>query len=79
MVTPQQIQDWIETGLTGSIAKVSGDGQHFEALIVCADFAGKSRIQRHQMVYTALGDRMKSEIHALSMKTVTTEEVQNQS
>ncbi len=79
MVTPQQIQDWIETGLTGSIAKVSGDGQHFEALIVSADFAGKSRIQRHQMVYTALGDRMKSEIHALSMKTVTAEEVQNQS
>jgi acid stress-induced BolA-like protein IbaG/YrbA len=78
MVTPEQIQEWIELGLTGSIAKVSGDGQHFEALIVCADFTGKSRIQRHQMVYTALGERMKSEIHALSMKTVTAEEVEDQ-
>ncbi len=78
MVTPQQIQDWIELGLTGSTAKVSGDGQHFEALIVCADFAGKTRIQRHQLVYAALGDRMKSEIHALSMKTVTAEEIQSQ-
>ena len=78
MVTPQQIQDWIELGLADSIAKVSGDGQHFEALIVCPNFSGKTRIQRHQMVYAALGDRMKSEIHALSMKTVTAEEIQSQ-
>ena len=79
MVTPEQIQHWIEQGRTDSAAKVSGDGQHFEAVIVCADFSGKTRIQRHQMVYAALGDRMKSEIHALSMKTVTTEEIQIQS
>ncbi|MBT5031783.1 MAG: BolA/IbaG family iron-sulfur metabolism protein [Proteobacteria bacterium] len=77
MTTPEQIQDWIEQGLADSNAKVTGDGHHFEALILCADFAGKSSIQRHQMVYAALGDRMKSEIHALSMKTMTAEEMQD--
>ena len=77
MTTPEQIQDWIEQGLADSNAKVTGDGQHFEALVLCADFAGKNSIQRHQMVYAALGDRMKSEIHALSMKTMTAEEMQD--
>lgn len=53
---------------------VDGDGQHFEALIVCEAFAGKSRVQRHQAVYAVLGDRMRQEIHALSMKTMTPDE-----
>jgi len=53
---------------------VVGDGQHFEAIIVSNEFAGKSRVQQHQVVYRALGDRMKSEIHALSMKTFTPEQ-----
>lgn len=54
--------------------QVVGDGQHFEAIIVSNEFAGKSRVQQHQVVYRALGDRMKSEIHALSMKTFTPEQ-----
>lgn len=54
--------------------QVVGDGQHFEAIIVSNEFAGKSRVQQHQIVYRALGDRMKSEIHALSMKTFTPEQ-----
>ena len=78
MVTPEDIQGWIVAGLPGTEAAVEGDGAHFDAVIVNPDFAGKSRIQRHQMVYRALGDRMKSEIHALSMKTLTPEEKQNQ-
>ena len=45
------------------------DGQHFEAVIVSPLFTGKSKVQQHQLVYWALGDRMRSEIHALSMKT----------
>jgi acid stress-induced BolA-like protein IbaG/YrbA len=53
---------------------VQGDGQHFEAVIVSAQFAGKRPIQRHQMVYAVLGDRMREEIHALSMRTLTPEE-----
>ena len=55
---------------------MDGDGQHFTALIVSPAFAGKRLIQRHQLVYAALGDRMKAEIHALSMKTLTPEEYQ---
>ncbi|MEQ1837011.1 MAG: BolA family protein, partial [Candidatus Nitrotoga sp.] len=44
------------------------------AVVVSAEFVGKSRIQRHQRVYQALGDRMREEIHALSMKTYTPQE-----
>lgn len=75
MVNPEDIQSWISQGLENSQVTVQGDGQHFEADIVCADFEGKSRIQRHQMVYAVLGDKMKSEIHALSMKTRTPDEI----
>lgn len=74
MVSPEDIKKWIEEGLQGSTATVEGDGHHFEAVIVCPDFAGKSMIQQHQMVYSALGDKMKAEIHALSMKTLTPEQ-----
>ncbi len=74
MVTPRDIKGWIEQNLADSQVEIDGDGHHFEAVIVCPGFAGKSRIQQHQMVYAALGDRMKSEIHALSMKTLTPEE-----
>ena len=52
------------------------NGQHFTALIVSPAFAGKRPIQRHQLVYAALGDRMREEIHALSMRTLTPEEYQ---
>ncbi len=76
MVTPLDIQGWISAGLAGSRVEVDGDGQHFEAVIVHEGFAGKSLIQRHQMVYGALGERMRSEIHALSMKTATPDEMQ---
>jgi len=74
MVTPQQIKEWIEAGLPGARATVEGDGHHFEAVIVSGQFAGKSMVQQHQLVYAALGDRMKEEIHALSMRTLTPEE-----
>lgn len=72
--TPQQIQEYIESHLPCEHIEVSGDGSHFEALIVSAAFEGKRLIARHQVVYAALGDRMKEEIHALSMKTLTPEE-----
>ncbi|MGI9311801.1 MAG: BolA family protein [bacterium] len=74
MTTPEDIQRWIETGLPDAEVRVDGDGHHFEAVIVAADFADKSLIQRHQMVYAALGDKMRAEIHALSMKTLTPQE-----
>ncbi len=74
MVTPQQIKQWIQAGLECEYVDVAGDGQHFEALVVSAAFAGKLPVARHQLVYGALGERMKSDIHALSMKTLTPEE-----
>lgn len=72
--TPNQIKDYIAAGLDCSFLSVDGDGQHFEATIVSAAFAGKRPIARHQLVYAVLGDRMRQEIHALSMKTMTPEE-----
>ena len=74
MVTPQDIQGWIAANLPCEHLQVTGDGQHFEALIVSAEFAGKLLVARHQRVYQALGDKMRAEIHALSMKTLTPEE-----
>ena len=74
MVTPEQIKGYFAAGLLCEALQVEGDGQHFEAIIVSRDFEGKSPIQRHQLVYKALGDRMREEIHALSMKTYTPEQ-----
>lgn len=71
MVTPEQLKGWIESGFDDAQVNVDGDGHHFEAVVVAAEFEGKSRIQRHQLVYAALGDKMKAEVHALSMKTLT--------
>ncbi len=74
MVTPQQIQAWIQAGLACDHIQVAGDGQHFEALIVSPEFRGKLPVARHQLVYGVLGERMHADIHALSMKTLTPEE-----
>ena len=74
--TPDLIKNYIAAGLECTHLEVEGDGQHFTALIVSPAFAGKRLIQRHQLVYAALGDRMKAEIHALAMKTLTPEEYQ---
>ena len=74
MVTPESIEASIAAGIDCENVQVVGDGQHFQALVVSAKFAGKSRVQRHQMVYAALGDRMREEVHALSMMTLTPEE-----
>lgn len=71
MPTPDDVRRYIAEGLECSALEVSGDGQHFEALIVSPLFEGKRLIQRHQIVYRALGDRMREEIHALSMRTLT--------
>ena len=74
MVTPESIKQSIEAALACQHVEVSGDGEHFQALVVCDQFAGRSRVQRHQLVYAALGDRMREEIHALSMRTLTPQE-----
>jgi acid stress-induced BolA-like protein IbaG/YrbA len=74
MFPSAEIQRLIEQGLPGCQVEVSGDGQHFEAVVVSAAFAGKNMVQRHQMVYSTLGGRMGNEIHALSLKTLIPDE-----
>jgi acid stress-induced BolA-like protein IbaG/YrbA len=71
MVTPESIKQSIAAGLNCHHVEVAGDGHHWEALIVSPAFEGLSRIKQHQLVYAALGDRMREEVHALSMQTLT--------
>lgn len=69
--TPAQVREYIAAGLACEHLDVEGDGRHFFATIVSSQFEGKLRVARHQMVYAALGERMREEVHALSMKTLT--------
>jgi acid stress-induced BolA-like protein IbaG/YrbA len=71
VVTPDSIRATLASGLACEHLDVRGDGHHFEAVIVSPEFEGLSRIRRHQRVYGVLGDRMREEIHALSMTTLT--------
>ena len=69
--TAADVERFIAAGLACEHIDVEGDGRHFFATIVSAEFEGTSRVLRHQRVYKALGDRMREQIHALSMKTLT--------
>ena len=74
--TAAEVRNFIAAGLECTHLEVEGDGRHFFATIVAADFEGCTRVRRHQLVYAALGDRMRAQIHALSMKTLTPAEWQ---
>jgi acid stress-induced BolA-like protein IbaG/YrbA len=69
--TPAEVQRFIAQGLACDHVAVEGDGRHFFATIVSAEFEGTNRVARQRRVYQALGDRMREQIHALSMKTLT--------
>ena len=69
--TPADVRAFIAAGLPCEHLEVEGDGRHFFATIVSTEFEGRSRVARHQRVFAALGDRMREQIHALSMKTLT--------
>ena len=71
MATAQSIEDSIASALDCRHVQVAGDGQHWEAVIVSDAFDGIPRVRQHQLVYAALGERMREEIHALSMTTLT--------
>jgi len=75
MVTPTDIKQWIEENLPEARVEVTGDGQHFEATVISPVFTGKTILEQHRMVYDALGDKMKDAIHALSLQTLTPEQV----
>ena len=74
MVTPESIKTSIVEALSCAHVDVRGDGHHWEAVIVSAAFEGLTKVRQHQLVYAALGDRMREEIHALSMTTLTPEQ-----
>jgi acid stress-induced BolA-like protein IbaG/YrbA len=73
MLLPETVKNYIAAGLQCDHIEVEGDGQHFYATIVSPEFRGLIMVKQQQKVYAVLGDRMKSEIHALSMKTYTPE------
>ncbi|MCX7260333.1 MAG: BolA/IbaG family iron-sulfur metabolism protein [Burkholderiales bacterium] len=74
-MTAQELQDLIAAGLPCAHLQVQGDGRHWYATLVSAEFEGKRLIQRHQRVYATLGNRMVTdEVHALSMRTYSTAE-----
>ena len=71
-MTADQIKNLIAAGLSCEHIELEGDGRHWYAVVVCAQFDGKRAIARHQMVYATLGTKMQNdEVHALSMKTFT--------
>ncbi len=75
MMEPDKIKQLIEAGLPEAQAQVSGDGRHFQAVIVSPAFQGKPLLQRHRLVYSVLEQHIHSdELHALSMQTLTPEQ-----
>jgi acid stress-induced BolA-like protein IbaG/YrbA len=78
-MNPQQVAQIIEAGLAGARALVkSEDNVHFEAVVIAPAFAGKRPVQRHQLVYSALGAAVGNEIHALALQVYTPDEYAGQ-
>ena len=75
----EDIAALIKAGVPNCEIEMDGDGTHFTAIIVSDEFAGKNMVQQHQLVYRALGDKMGTDIHALSIQTFTPEEWQKKS
>jgi len=76
--TPEDLRRFIAEGLDCEHVEVEGDGRHFFATTVSREIEGTNRIGRHQRVYRALGERMREQIHALSMRTLTPAEYQQE-
>ena len=77
MVSLKQVEGMIQEKLPNAkvvVKDLTGGGDHLEAIVVSAEFTGKTRVKQHQMVYGALQEAMASEaIHALALKTYTPE------
>jgi stress-induced morphogen len=67
--TPEELRDRIEAGIPGARAEVTGDGQHFNAVVSAPAFHGLSRIAQHRLVYDVFGSEVGDRIHALSIQT----------
>ncbi len=71
-MNPAEIEGLIKESITDAEVRIEdlrGDGDHYAAYVVSAEFKGKSRVQQHQMVYQALQGRMGNELHALALQT----------
>lgn len=74
-MNPEDVQKMITAGLPDCEVKVTGDGSHFEAIVIGEVFADLSLVKKQQKVYATLGDKITSgEVHALTIKTFTAEE-----
>ena len=73
--TPQKIEVRDDSRLHAGHEGAKSGGGHFAVTIVAPAFQGKNPVQRHQMIYRALGDMMKKEIHALSIQAFTPDEL----
>ena len=74
MPSEHELKERIESALPGAEARVedlTGGGDHFRAEVVSERFAGLSRVEQHQLVYSVFGDEVGGPIHALSIKTST--------
>jgi acid stress-induced BolA-like protein IbaG/YrbA len=81
VIAAAEIEKRIREGLGAAHVSVedTGGGDHFAAVVVAQAFAGRSRVEQHQLVYAALGDAMRAAIHALALKTYTPESWAKQS
>ena len=73
--TPEELKVRIEAGIPGSVATVTGDGHHFNAVVAAPGFKGLSRIAQHRLVYDVFGSELGDRIHALSIQTQATENI----
>jgi acid stress-induced BolA-like protein IbaG/YrbA len=69
--TPEELKDRIEAGIPGAVASVTGDGHHFNAVVIAGAFAGLPRLAQHRLVYDVFGTEVGDRIHALSIQTRT--------
>jgi stress-induced morphogen len=69
MASTDELKTRIEAGIPGASAQVSGDGHHFDAVVVAPQFAGLSRIAQHRLVYDVFDGELGGRIHALSLQT----------
>jgi acid stress-induced BolA-like protein IbaG/YrbA len=67
--TPEELKKRIEAGIPDARAEVTGDGHHFNAIVVSRTFEGLSRIAQHRLVYDVFGSEVGDRIHALSIQT----------
>lgn len=76
-MSPEEIKSILEEKIEGSEVQASGDGSHFQVIVVSDSFDGARPVKRQQMIYAHLGDKIQSgELHALSIKTYTQDEWQ---